>query len=114
MRVEYDVAFDERIASAMRTPWEKLHTMLTSMTSKLEDVDDGVTRRWHESFVTNAQEMCDMLRHLNITNDPQLESARQQLASAMRNQSIEAVSGDALTRVELKEKLDGILKGFEW
>ena len=115
MRRDYDMAFDERIANAMRLPWEKMHTMLTNMTAKLTETgEDGVTRRWHESFISNAQEMCDMLRHLNITNDPKLEEARQQLASAMYGHDIEAVSSCEMERATLKDKLDNILKGFEW
>jgi hypothetical protein len=115
MRRDYDVAFDERIATAMRLPWEKMHTMLTSMSAKLTDTgEDGITRRWHDSFISNAQEMCDMLRHLNITNDPKLEEARQQLASAMYGHTIEAVSDCEMERATLKDKLDNILKGFEW
>jgi hypothetical protein len=115
MRRDYDVAFDERIATAMRLPWEKMHTLLTNMTAKLTETgEDGVTRRWHDSFISNAQEMCDMLRHLNITNDPKLEEARQQLASAMYGHTIEAVSSCEREREKLKDKLDNILKGFEW
>jgi hypothetical protein len=115
MRRDYDMAFDERIANAMRLPWEKMHTMLTNMTAKLTETgEDGVTRRWHDSFISNAQEMCDMLRHLNITNDPKLEEARQQLASAMYGYNIEAVSSCEMERATLKDKLDNILKGFEW
>ena len=111
MRQDYDAAFDERMAKAMRMPWDKLHTMLTTMTDKLGLVEDT---RWYDTFITNAQEMCDMLRHLNVTNDPQLELARQQLAGAIKGQTIEGMRCDPYERARLKDKLDAVLKGFEW
>jgi hypothetical protein len=58
--------------------------------------------------------MCDMLKHLNVTKDPELERARQALATAMRGVSIDVVSSDPAIRTDLKDKLDQMLKGYEW
>lgn len=114
MRKDYDSAFDERISHAMRTPWERLHNLLTSMTSKLEEPEGDAKRRWHDSFITNADEMCDMLKHLNVTQDPELEQARLKLHEAMKGRNLDSISEDQDEREDLKDKLDNILKGFEW
>lgn len=114
MRQSYDAAFEHRLADAMRTPWENLHKMLTGMSAKLTDSDDDTKRRWHDTFLSNAQEMCAMLTHLNITKDPQLEAARRQLESALVGADIDNIKEDSGTRADLKAKLDNILKGFEW
>jgi hypothetical protein len=114
MKRTYDRAFDDRLASAMRTPWDKLHALITTMTNKLHEPEGDDNRRWHDSFVTNAEEMCDMLKHLNVTKDPELERARQALATAMRGVSIDVVSSDPAIRTDLKDKLDQMLKGYEW
>lgn len=114
MAKSYDVAFETRVAEAMRTPWDKLHDMLTGMTAKLTEGDEETKRRWHDTFLTNAQDLCQMLTHLNITNDPKLEAARRQLESAIVGADLDNIKEDAMTRADLKGKLDNILKGYDW
>ena len=114
MRRSYDDAFDARLAEAMCTPWNKLHDMLTGMSAKLTEGDDETKRRWHDTFVTNAQELCSMLTHLNITKDPKLEAARRQLEVALLGADIDDIKVNEGTRAELKSKVDAILKGYEW
>ena len=114
VRSQYEEAFDNRLAEAMRTPWEQLHKMLTNMTDKLAEGDEETKRRWHDTFLTNAQELCGMLTHLNITKDPKLEAARRQLETALYGMDIEDIKGSEGSRAELKDRLDAILKGYEW
>ncbi len=116
MRAQYDSAFDKRLAEAMREPWDRMHDVLTSMTSKLADVeaDPETKRRWHDTFITNAQDMCQMLTHLNVTKDPKLEEARRKLERAIYNVSIEDIKESAETRIDVKAKLDDILKSYNW
>lgn len=110
----YEQAFDTRLAEAMRTPWTKLHDMLQSMSAKLEEGDEDAKRRWHDTFLTNAQDMCGLLTHLNITKDPKLEAARRQLEAALLTQDIDDIKENEDSRAVLKSKLDDILKGYEW
>lgn len=110
----YDVAFDGRLAEAMRTPWDQLHKMLAAMSDKLREGDDETKRRWHDTFLSNAHELCAMLTHLNITKDPKLEAARRQLEVALVGADIDDIKENESTRADLKTKLDTILKGFEW
>jgi hypothetical protein len=114
VRQSYDDAFDTRLADAMRTPWEQLHKMLTAMSNKLAEGDEDTKRRWHDTFLTNAQEMCQMLTHLNVTSDPKLEDARRQLESALVGADIDVLKEHEGMRADLKGKLDAILKGYEW
>ena len=114
MEQSYQSAFDDRLAEAMRTPWDQLHTMLGTMSAKLTEGDEDTKKRWHDTFVTNAQEMCAMLTHLNVAKDPKLEDARRQLEVAMIGVDIEDIKDDELTRAKLKGKLDNILKEYEW
>jgi hypothetical protein len=114
MAQSYELAFNDRLAEAMRTPWDQLHKMLGAMSAKLTESDDDTKKRWHDTFVTNAQEMCAMLTHLNVAKDPKLEAARRQLEVAMVGIDIEDIKDDEVTRANLKGKLDGILKGYDW
>lgn len=111
VRRSYDDAFDTRLAEAMRTPWDKLHDMLMGMSDKL-GLEEKT--RWYDTFITNAQEMCGMLTHLNITKDPKLEAARRQLETALLGADLDDIKVNESTRAELKSKVDAILSGYDW
>ena len=115
VRQQYEAKFDERLAEAMRTPWERLHEVLSAMSKKLTD-EEGVEskKRYHDSLVTNAQELCELLTKMNITNDPKLEEARQQLELTMLGADIETIKESAHVRETMKNKVDAILQKFEW
>jgi hypothetical protein len=114
MREEFVQQQDAKLAKAMREPWERLHTMLTEMSSKLEDTVDGKKKRYHDTLVSNPLELCELLTKLNVTNDPKLEDARKQLELTMLGANIEEIKEDGLVRSNLKGKVDEILKKFEW
>jgi hypothetical protein len=99
----------------MRTPWERLHTVLTAMSEKLKDEDgEDSKKRYHDSLVTNAVDLCGLLDKMNITNDPKLEDARKQLELTMLGADIETIKDSATVRESMKNKVDAILQKFEW
>jgi hypothetical protein len=114
MAKNYEGAFNDRLADAMRTPWEQLHKMLTAMSSKLTEGDEETKKRWHDTFLSNAQDMCGMLTHLNLTKDPKLEAARLALESTLVGVNMDDIKEDGDVRAEMKDKLDAILKQCEW
>ena len=116
VKEEYEGNFNTRLSDAMREPWERLHKMLTSMSDKLTDSDneDAPKKRYHDSLVTNAIDLCEMLKHLNITNDPKLESARVLLKDTMRGTTVESLKVSPMYRRDVKQGVDNILKQFEW
>ena len=68
---KYESAFNDRLNDAMQENWSKLHKTLTHMSEKLtETEDENSVKRYHDSLVTNATELCGLLTHLNITKDP--------------------------------------------
>jgi hypothetical protein len=113
MRLAYEAQYSEKLAEAMRTPWERLHEVLLSMSKKLEDSGDS-KKRYHDSLISNPLELCDLLTKLNVTNDPKLEDARRQVELAMLGTDIEEVKEDATVRESLKSKVDAILDRFDW
>jgi len=115
MQQQYQAQADERVAVAMQEQWGKLHDMVSRMSDKLvEPEDEEDKRRWHDTFLTNAHEMCQMLTHLNVTRDPQLEEARRGLERAISGVEIEDIKESVTTREDVKGKLDAILKSYEW
>lgn len=116
LRQQYEDSFNDRIADAMREPWDRLHKMLTGMSEKLTDVDgeDETKKRYHDTLITNAQELCGLLTHLNVTKDPMLENARRSLELTMLGVDIDAIKESPDVRSSVKAKVDDILKKFDW
>ena len=115
MQEQYETHAHERVASAMQEQWGKLHDMVARMSDKLvEPEGDEDKRRWHDTFITNAQEMCAMLTHLNVTRDPTLEDARRGLERAIAGVEIDDIKESATTREDVKSKLDAMLKQYDW
>ena len=114
VRAEFKDKFDERLKDAMRAPWEKLHKVLTGMSEKLKDSDDGDKKRYHDSLLTNPLELCELLTKLNVTGDLVLEEARRQVELTMLGANLESIKEDSVSRSDLKSKVDSILGKFEW
>jgi len=113
---QYESAFNDRLKDAMREPWEKLHKTLVHISEKLTDVegDDETKKRYHDTLITNAQELCGLLTHLNVTKDPLLEQARRELELTMLGVDIDSIKDYPDVRSKVKAKVDDILKKFDW
>lgn len=112
---EFESQQQEKLAEAVREPWERLHAELSAISKKLTDVEgDDAKRRYHDSLISNPLELCALLTKLNITNDPKLEEARRQLEVTMLGADIESIKEDADARKEVKSKVDDILKKFQF
>ena len=118
MARDYEVAYKDRLADAMREPWDKLHKCLGHISEKLTaDIGaDGqeIPKRYHDTLITNATELCGLLTHLNITKDPKLEEARRELELTMLGVDIEDIKEHHYVRSEVKAKVDEILGKFNW
>lgn len=116
LRQQYEDSFTSRLAEAMREPWDRLHKMLAGMSEKLTDVEgeDETKKRYHDTLITNAQSLCSLLTHLNVTKDPKLEQARRDLELTMLGADIDAIKESPEVRKSMKDKVDAILKQYEW
>lgn len=105
---------DVRLQEATRSAWDRLHKMLEGMADKLKEAPDGKTKRWHDTFVTNASELCSLLAHLNVSRDPKLEQARQMLQQSINGVNVDMLKVSPTAREQLKSNVDSILDKFEW
>ena len=117
LRDQYEASFNERLADAMREPWDRLHKLLKSTSEKLTDKaneDEQKKTRYHDTLITNAQELCALLTHLNITKDPQLEQARRQVEQIMIGADIDNIKESPEVRASMTSKVDAVLAQYEW
>lgn len=114
LRAMFEQQQGEKLAEAMKSPWDQLYKMLKTISGKMTDSDEETKKRYHDSFITNPLELCALLTKLNITNDPKLEEARRQLEVTMLGTNLETLKEDSVARSDLKSKVDAIINKFEW
>jgi hypothetical protein len=114
LQEQYEKMFGNKLAEAMRDPWERLHKVLTHMTDKLTDNEDGDRKIFRDSIIDNAVELCDLLTRLNVVKDPELEKARRMLEKAVTNTDVKDLRTLSSARLELKTDVQDILNKFKW
>ena len=111
---QYESAFNERLNNAMRDVWDRLYDCLKHMSERLASDEEGKRKLFHGTLLTNARELIDLLAKLNVTQDVRLEEARRDLQSALLNTEIDTLKESDYVRENVKQKVDAILKKFEW
>ena len=114
LRASLEVENQEKTKHAMDAAWHRMHKMLVGMSEKLTETDDDKKKRFYDSFVSNPKDLCDILTHLNITNDPELERARVMLERTITGADIDVIKESPAIREDMKTKVDSILKQFDW
>lgn len=114
LREQYESAYESRVHEAMQVAWDKLHDVLTTMSEKLTEPEGEKPKLFHGTFVSNITDMCQLLTHLNITNNPELEMARRELERAIANVDVDDIRSDPGLRVDLKARVDEVLGKYEW
>lgn len=111
---EYASEFERRVENINREHWTRLKDMLDRISVNLGKHDDGKNRIFRDSMVDGALELCDMLRDMNVTNDPQLEAARKSLQAALLHVTPDELRKNEAIRTDVKSQVDAILDKFEW
>ena len=108
---------DERVEAAMADVRERLKTHLMRMQDRLgyDEVDgDRKTRKFHDSLVTGALELCDMVKHLNIINDTTLDQARVGLMQALQGVDAKELRTNEAVRDDVRKNVDALLNKFNF
>ena len=117
VRASCDLEVDRRVAEGMQENEKRLRAELHGISQKCTDTGDeeeDSKKRWHDSFVSNPLELCELLKHTNLTQDPKVEKARQQLEDVMRGKDKEMFKDSSHIRAETKNAVDSILDKFDW
>ena len=65
-------------------------------------------------MVTGALELCELLTVMNVTKDPQLESARRKVEGVLSGVTPKELRDEHSTRIQTKQRVDEILDAFDW
>jgi hypothetical protein len=114
LRAACDDEVERKIQDAVKESERRLRKELEHISSKCAVVGDADDKRWHDTFVSNPLELCRMLKHMNVTNDPKLEEARKKLEEIMEGKTKNMFKDQPEVREEVKKEVDEIIKSYEW
>ena len=108
---------EERVDAAMQDIRNRLGEHLKRMSDRLTtDYVQGEAkqRRFHDSLVDGALELCDLTKALNVVGDATLEAARKELESALLGVSPQDLRKNEHVRQDTKKAVDAILGKFNF
>jgi hypothetical protein len=111
---DYEDKLDAKLKAANQDSWTRLYNAISKLSDRLTVDEDGKKRTFHDTTVTNAVELCELLHVMNVTNDPALTKASRQLADVLSGVTPKELREEDSTRVLTKKKVDIILNAFDW
>ena len=117
LRARLEQMADQRVNKAMTEVNERFIAHLKRMADRLvTDVDAKtgapVGRRFTESLVSSAFELCDLVNDYNITGDPLLALARKTLEEALTGVTVTTLRDDPIKREAVRSTVSSILNRF--
>lgn len=106
-----------RVEKAMAEINEKLSTHLRRMADRLTtdtkpDTGEGTVRRFTDTLVSGALELCDLVADYNVTGDKTLAQARTMLESALTGVTAQTLRDDPAKREDVRSAVNDILNKF--
>ena len=112
LRDRYQSAYQQRIEASMKDVWERLHEALSKMSERF-DYEEGETKKiFRDSLIDNARDLVGLLKHLNLTNDMQLESMRKKLEARLGGFTADDFREDEGLRISTRDAVNEMLKKF--
>jgi hypothetical protein len=111
---DYEAKLDSKIKAANQDSWTRLYNAISKLSDRLTVDEDGKKRTFHDTTVTNAVDLCELLQVMNITNDPALTKASRKLEEVLSGVTPKELREEDSTRALTKIKVDEILGAFDW
>jgi hypothetical protein len=114
-RLEHETA--SRVQNAMQDVMDRLVEHLKRMSDRLtSDMVDGEPKRrkFHDTLIDNALELCDVARTLNMVNDPKLEQVRYELEQIAKGVTPDLLRESYDVRENTRKKVDELLDKYSF
>ena len=117
LRARLDQMADQRVNKAMAEVNDRFIAHLKRMADRLVTDTDSKTgepvgRRFTESLVSSAFELCDLVNDYNITGDPLLALARKTLEDSLAGVTVNTLREDPIKREAVRSTVSSILNRF--
>ena len=103
--------YDRKLKNATQDAWTRMAKCIERLSTQLTDRSDGKPRKLYASLLTNTKELCDNLKHFNLTDDPKLEDARLELWKIIERADIDDLRDKDWgyqARQDMKDKVDDV------
>ena len=114
LQQEYEQLYKTRTEQAMEDLWQRVYKAVKHISERFADSDEGKRKVIHETVLTNALELCELLQVMNVTQDPTLEQARRDLEDALMGVDIVDVRESDGLRKEVKRRVDELADKLGW
>ena len=117
LKTKLNQVYEKRINAAIDEVRERLVTIITALSEQLTVEYEGSKakpRRFYESTLETAKNLCAIVPALNITNDPKIEEVRADLERIIGGITADVVRDDLPAREELKREMDDLVSRLDF
>lgn len=119
LRARLEKIATARVDAVVADLKQRLGDHLRRMSERLvTDIDPETREPRHRKFtstlVSSAYDLCDLVKGLNITNDPDLSRACKVLENALSGTTAETLRTDDIKRADVKKEVDALLNACDF
>ena len=127
LKREFDTNQDRYIQQAMLDVWLRVKDVTERLSNQLRVETTGEVERLgkhvfpverkgklYQSTLDGALELCEMLRSMNLTKDPELEQVRKNLQMTLQGVDLKELKKDEQVRLSVKSEIDDLISKFNF
>jgi hypothetical protein len=117
LKEHYENQYNNRLENAMQDVWQRMFDCLTHMKDRLTDevvAGDVKKKIFRDSLIENAMELINIMPALNLTNDPKLTQATQDLKRALLGVDVKTLRDNGTVREDVRMQVEEILGKFQF
>jgi hypothetical protein len=108
----YQKFMDEQIVNIQHDLWNRLIKPVKHMSNMLDYGPNSKPSGFRDTLVSNVEDILQILKNCNVTNDPEMERVRQELSAILRNVTPEALREDTHLRLQTKSRVDSVIRSI--
>lgn len=112
LKAQYEEMYASNVGKVTQDAWDRLYKVLNQLSFGLRTNEDGTKGKIYESVLDNASDLCEILQHLNVSGDTQLEAMRSRLQDSLCGIEVEDIKKSDYVRGTLKQDVDSLLDKF--
>ena len=112
LKAQYEEMYASNVGKVTQDAWDRLYKVLNQLSFGLRTNEDGTKGKIYESVLDNASDLCEILQHLNVSGDTQLEAMRSKLQDSLCGIEVEDIKKSDYVRGTLKQDVDSLLDKF--
>lgn len=109
LKKQYELNRNKFIQEAMEDVWRRVREVTERLSNQLRVESNGEKGRMHQSTLDSALELCDMMKSMNLTNDPEMERVRKELRMTLDGVDLKELKKNEYAREDVKRELDDLI-----